>query len=166
MWVTNQAKFDEYSFPFRQRSTVDKFQKSENSYGILHQTPSHVKWELYNKLHISNYKEVHYDVVSDVMVMQVNTRENTFVRVTQKQYNTDLLELLTIRARQHQAHFAGAAHRTLKGLDPDIDPDRAPKNFKDAMSRKDRQEWTEALNKEYRGFKDRNALAIVKLVDQ
>ena len=96
------------------------------------------------------------------MVLQVNTRENTFVRVTQKQYNTDLLELLTIRAREQQAHFAGVAHRTLKGLDPDIDPDRAPKNFKDAMSRKDRQEWAEALNKEYRGFKDRNALAIVK----
>ena len=30
------------------------------------------------------------------------------------------------------------------------------------MSRKDRQEWAEALNKEYRGFKDSNALAIVK----
>ena len=30
------------------------------------------------------------------------------------------------------------------------------------MSRKDRQEWAEALNKEYWGFKDRNALAIVK----
>ena len=55
------------------------------------------------------------------MVLQVNTRENTFVRVTQKQYNTDLLELLTIRAREQQAHFAGAAHRTLKGLDQDID---------------------------------------------
>ena len=72
------------------------------------------------------------------------------------------MELLTIRAREQQAHFAGVAHRTLKGLDPDIDPDRAPKNFKDAMSRKDRQEWAEALNKEYRGFKDSNALAIVK----
>ena len=162
MWVTNQTKFDEHSFPFRRRSIVDKFQHSENSYDILHQTPSQVKWDLYNKLHISNYKKVHYDVVSNVMVLQVNTRENTFVRVTQMQYNTDLLELLTIRAREQHAHFAVVAHRTLKGLDPDIDPDRAPKNFKDAMSRKDRQEWAEALNKEYRGFKDRNAFAIVK----
>ena len=144
MWVTNQAKFDEHSFPFSRRSIVDKFQHSENSYDILHQTPSQVKWELYNKLHISNYKKVRYDVVSDVMVLQVNTRENTFVRVTQKQYTTDLLELLTIRAREQQAHLARAGHRTLKGLDQDIDPDRAPKNFKDAMSRKDRLEWAEA----------------------
>jgi hypothetical protein len=51
--------------------------------------------EPYNKLHISNYKKVHYNLVSDVMVLQVNTRENTFVRVTQKQFNTDLLNLVT-----------------------------------------------------------------------
>ena len=57
----------------------------ENSFDILHQAPSQVKWELYNKLHISNYTEVHYDVVSDVMILPVNTRENTFVRVTRKQ---------------------------------------------------------------------------------
>ncbi len=62
-----------------------------------------------------------------------------------------------------RAHLASAGHSTLKGLDPDIDPDCAPKIFKDAMSRKDRQEWEEALNKEYRGFKDSNALAVVKL---
>ena len=43
LWVTNQAKFDEHSFPFRQRSIVDKFQQSENSYDILHQSPSQVK---------------------------------------------------------------------------------------------------------------------------
>ena len=91
------------------------------------------------KLHISNYKKVHYDVVSDVMVLQVNTRENTFVRVTQKQFNTDLLNLLTIAATEQRAHLASAGHRTLKGLDPDIDPDRDPKNFKDAMSRKDQE---------------------------
>jgi hypothetical protein len=31
--------------------------------------------------------------VRDVMVLQVNTSENTFVQVTQKQFNTDLLDL-------------------------------------------------------------------------
>ena len=30
------------------------------------------------------------------------------------------------------------------------------------MSSKDRHEWAEALNKEYRVFEDRNALAILK----
>ncbi len=50
---------------------VDKFQHSKNSCDILYQTPS--------QLHISNYKKVHYYVMSDVMVLQVNIRENTFV---------------------------------------------------------------------------------------
>jgi hypothetical protein len=63
---------------------VDKFLHSENSCDILYQTPSQVKWEL----HASNFKRVHYDVVSDVMVLQVNTQENTFVRVTQKGFHT------------------------------------------------------------------------------
>ena len=81
------------------------------------------------------------------MVLQV---ENTFVRVTQEQINTYLFDLLKIAATEQQAHLARAGHSTLKGLDQDIDPNRAPKNFKDAMSLKDHQEWVEALNKEYR----------------
>ncbi len=94
--------------------------------------------------------------------MHVNTRENTFVRVTKKLFNMDMLELLAISVREHQAHLASSSHSTLKRLVLDIDPDSIPKNFKDEMSRKDRQDWAEALNKEYLGFKNCNALAIVK----
>ena len=92
----------------------------------------------------------------------MNTEERTFVRVTQKQFNLDMLDLLKAAAVQHQAHFAGIQHCTLQGLDPSINPDRPPRNFKDAMSRGDRQDWAEALNKEFLGFKDMKALAIVK----
>jgi hypothetical protein len=73
---------------------------------ILYQTPSQVKWEPYNILQVSNYKKVYYDVVSDVMVLQVNTSENTSVRVTQKQFNTELLDLLTIAATEQQVQLA------------------------------------------------------------
>jgi hypothetical protein len=78
----------------------------------------------------ANYKEIHYDVVRDVMVLQVNTREITFVRVTQKQFKPDPLDLLTKAATEQQAHLASAGHHTLTGLDPDIDQDRAPKNLR------------------------------------
>ena len=40
LWSTNQAKFDEHSFPFSRRSMVDKFQHFENLSHILHHTPS------------------------------------------------------------------------------------------------------------------------------
>ena len=115
---------------------------------ILYQDPLQFKWTTYNKLHISNYKRVHYDPISDVMVLQVNTEERTFVRVTQKQFNLDMLDLLKAAAVQHQANFAGIQHSSLQGLDPSINPDRPPRNFKDAMSRSDQQDWAEALNKE------------------
>ncbi len=68
--MTNQAKFDEHSFPFCLSSIVDKFQHSKNSCDILYQTPSEVKREPYNKLHVSNYKKVHYAVVSDVIIVR------------------------------------------------------------------------------------------------
>jgi hypothetical protein len=80
----NQALFDEHVFPFRKRSIVDKFQR-DNSDDILFQAPSDIKWAPYNRLHTSNYSRVHYDTVSDVMAMRVNSSPNTYVQVTQKQ---------------------------------------------------------------------------------
>jgi hypothetical protein len=65
---------------------------------------------------------------------------------------------------EQQAYFAGIPHHTLKGLLTSIDasPYRPPKNDKDAMSREDRQSWAEAYDKEYRGFKERNAFKIIR----
>ena len=76
------------------------------------------------------------------MVMPVYSAPNTYVRVTQKQYNMDMLDLLKVAAAEHYAHLAAASHRTLKGLDPEFNPDRpqAPNNYKDAVSRKDREQ--------------------------
>ncbi len=74
----------------------------------------------------------------------------------------DKLSLEAARAEKLQANFAGISHRTLKGLTPFIDPDRPPKNFKDSMSQDDKQEWAEAYNKEYQGFKERNAFKVVR----
>jgi hypothetical protein len=63
---------------------------------------------------------------------------------------------------EHQTHFAGANHCTMKGLPTSISPDRPPKNCKDAMSREDKQEWSEALNKEYWVLKGTNAFKAVR----
>ena len=75
------------------------------------------------------------------MVMRVNTEVNRYTRVipSQRQWLLEKLSLEAARAEELQANFAGVSHRTLKGF-PSIDPDRPPKNFKDAMSRDDKQE--------------------------
>jgi hypothetical protein len=54
------------------------------------------------------------------VVLQVNTGENKFVRVTQKQCNTYLLERSTIAATEQQANLASTGHSILKGIYPDI----------------------------------------------
>ena len=77
----------------------------------------------------------------------------------------DMLDPLEVAAAEHYAHLAAASYRTLKGLeslDPELNPDRPPKNYKDAVSRKDREQWEEAMMKGYHGFQDIKALAIVK----
>ena len=90
--------------------------------------------------------------------MQVNSAPKTYAQVTQKQYNINMLDLLNVAAAEHYAHLAAASYRNLKGLDPEINPDRPPKNYKDAVSRKDREHWEEAMMKKYHDMK---ALAIV-----
>ncbi len=74
----------------------------------------------------------------------------------------DKLALSEAVIEEQQAHFAGISHCTLKDLPTSIDPNRPPKNFKDAMSRPDRQASAEAYKKKYRGFKERNAYTIVR----
>ncbi len=83
----NQARFDEYSFLFRQQKMVEQFQ-SDNSTDILYKNPSDVKWVPYNWLHITNYARVHENLTSDVMVMLANSEVNTYGRlgVTQCQW--------------------------------------------------------------------------------
>jgi hypothetical protein len=125
MWSSKQAQFDEHVFPFRKRSIVDKFQR-DNSIDILFQAPSDIKRAPYNRLHSRNYTGVHYDTVSNhVIVMHVNASPNTFVRVTQKQCNKDILDLLKVAAAEHyhDAYLAVVPHHTLKGLDQEINPD-------------------------------------------
>jgi hypothetical protein len=113
-------------------SLIAREVSSIRSKGIAQSAPSDIKWAPYNRLHTSNYTRVHYDTVSDVMVMRVNSSPNKFVRVTQKQYNLDMLDILKVAAAEHYAHLTAAPHRTLKALDPKINPDRPPKSYKDA----------------------------------
>ena len=64
--------------------------------------------------------------------------------MTQTQFNIDMLDQLKAATEEQYANMASVDHRKLEGLDPAVNPDRPPKNYKDAMSRSDRQEWAAA----------------------
>ncbi len=139
--TTNQVKFSEHEFPFRNRRMVKKH-LIDDSTELLFQSPSDVKWVPYNKFRLGNYDKVHYDNISDVMVLPVVSKSNTFTSTSMSRWLHDQLSLHKFRHRE-QANFAGIKHCTLKGLDPrnwiSGDPDKPPRNFRDAMKALDRQ---------------------------
>ena len=48
------------------------------------------------------------------------------------------------------------------GVSAGIDVNKPPKNFRNAMSREDRQEWAEAYDSEYQGFLEHGTLKVVR----
>jgi hypothetical protein len=58
--------------------------------------------DCYNKLHIGNYSKVHHDNVSDVIVLQINSQENTLTRVLMHKWVLDQLELEQVHNRENQ----------------------------------------------------------------
>ncbi len=67
-----------------------------------------------------------------------------------------------IRTPLHAFSAAGIIHRTLKGLqvDPRINPDKPPRNLRDAMKALDKQAWAAAYNSEYLGFRHRDVFVM------
>jgi len=104
-------------------------------------------------------------IMSDVVVLIVESQKNTYTRAIWSKYLADSNELLRIRDKENNpihAHFAGVTHRTLRGLDPRINPDKPPRNFRDAMNALDKQAWAAAYNSEFVGFQQRKVFKVVK----
>ncbi len=133
----------------------------DHSTDMQFQSPSDVKCVPYNKFHVGNYDKVHYDNISDVMVLLVVTKSNTFTRTSMGRWQHDKLSLHKSRHRE-QANFAGVKHRTLKGQDPRINPDKPPRNFRDSMKALDKQAWAEPYNSKCLGFVERGVFKVVK----
>ncbi len=49
----------------------------------------------------------------------------------------------------------------MRGLDPRINPDKPPRNFRDAMKALDKQAWAAAYNSEFFGFQLRKVFKVV-----
>ena len=132
---SNQVKFSEHEFPFQNRKMIDQF-LSDNSTDILYQHASYVKWEPYNKLHVANFERVHYDTKSAVVVLKIKSKENPFTRAIQGKWLNDKIAVGKVSDMEVKtpmyAFNAEVMHRSLKGLDPRINPDKPLRNFGDA----------------------------------
>ncbi len=134
----------------------------------MFQQASDVKWVPYTKLHVSNYRQVNHDKMSDVVVLTVESQKNTYTQAIWSKYLTDSNELLRILDKENNpihAHFAGVTHLTLRGLeslDPRINPNKPPRNFRDALKALDTQSWAAAYNSEFVGFRQRKVFKVVR----
>ena len=119
---------------------------------ILYKHPNDIKWVPYNAKHVVYFKEVHHDKDRGVSTFQIVAAKQTFTRERKIRYHDDMIQILIIRhnVQQIQAHAALHTHQSFIALDPEINPDRPPKTFNDAMSRKYKDLWAAAFNKEYR----------------
>ena len=89
-----------------------------------------------------------------MLILRLVDQTDTYTKTTQQQYFRDVLSV-------QQAFVASL--RVVQGLPDNIDPDKPPKNYKDAMSRPDNQEWAKAYMDEYLGFKERQVFATALL---
>ena len=95
----------------------------------------------------------------------MESRENTYTRAILSKFMADSNELLKIGEKDNNpihAHFAGITHRTLTGLDPRINPNKPPRNFRDTMKALDKQAWAAPYNSEFLGFPQREVFKVVR----
>ena len=83
---------------------------------------------------------MHYDTVTDDLGMRVVDKPETFVRINQYQYLTDILQE-QVDSEQHilVAQVAATLEKA-EGTSSGIDYNKPLKNFADAMSREDAAE--------------------------
>ncbi len=96
----------------------------------------------------------HYDQQSDVLILCLVDKTDKYTKITRQQYFRNSLSV--------QQAFVAFLH-VIQGLPDNIDPDKPPENYKDAMSQPDNQEWAKAYIDEYLRFKESQVFATVPL---
>ena len=106
------------------------------------------------------------DIGSDRhLILQSPSDPNAYLKIDQETFFKNLLATTTVheKAMMVVGPLGSAKQTRVKGLPDSIDSSKQPKNFRNAMLREDCQEWAEALNKEYVGFKQRGVFELVPL---
>jgi len=148
--ITNNVRFDETTFPYRKQSMVDKYtaDASGESVDFLGEATTK-KWVAYDKSKPSGYyKILHSDVRTDEIVLQVLDKDDTYARTTQYEFMNNILN----KQIAYVAEIRESA---------EINYDRAPRSFQDALTRPDAAEWVASYQREFQGFIERDALQIV-----
>jgi hypothetical protein len=159
--TSNQLEFDEGFFPYRKEELVAKLGDMDEEIDILYRASAPIRWLEYDpSLPLATFKKV--DMGSGrQLILQSPTDSNAYLKIDQETFFKNLLATTTVHEKAMLV--VGPLQTRIKGLPDHIDASRPPKNFRDAMQREDSQEWAEALDKEYMGFKQRGVFELVPL---
>ena len=130
MITTNHVRFVDSYFPYRKQSVIDENVKDRPKNQLWVETPVTCQCEAYNKTSPrSACEKVHCDLVTDDLAKRLVNKPETFVRVNQYQYLTDILQ----EQRELMAQVAATLEKA-EGTSKGIDYNKPLKNYADVMS--------------------------------
>ena len=169
--TSNQGKFDELVYPYRNRNMIDKHIDDLSNIDVLTLDQGGLTWVNYSEdMDLNQYEKVLSGGSSDSYILRSKSDPQMYMGIRREDFFKSLLhkraDELLVKARalvagmEEEISPRGIAR--VKGLPEGIDPSKPPKNFKDAMSRIDRQQWAEAYDREYQGFYEHQTLKVAR----
>ena len=169
--TSNQGKFDELVYPYRNRNMIDKHIDDLSNIDVLTLDQGGITWVNYSEdMDLNQYEKVLSGGSSDSYILRSKSDPQMYMGIRREDFFKSLLhkraDELLVKARalvagmEEEISPRGIAR--VKGLPEGIDPSKPPKNFKDAMSRIDRQQWAEAYDREYQGFYEHQTLKVAR----
>ena len=169
--TSNQGKFDELVYPYRNRNMIDKHIDDLSNIDVLTLDQGGITWVNYSEdMDLNQYEKVHSGGSSDSYILRSKSDPQMYMGIRREDFFKSLLhkraDELLVKARalvagmEEEISPRGIAR--VKGLPEGIDPSKPPKNFKYAMSRIDRQQWAEAYDREYQGFYEHQTLKVAR----
>ena len=176
LMYSNQAKFDEDFFPYRNKDMIEGQLADDLNVDILSQLQKDVKWIEYDdRTNLHDFEKVHVNTSADQYTLRSIISPDTYMKMTRESFFAALLKQnsdeLLIKARALVAKMGEELKSEtdpsddpikVKGLPNSIDSNKPPRNYRDAMSREDRQEWATAYMEEYQGFHEQGTLKVAR----
>jgi hypothetical protein len=170
---SNQAKFDENFYPYRNQDMIEGMLADDHNVDILSQLQKDVTWvEFDDKMNLHEFEKVHVNTSSNEYTLRSIINPDNYMKMSRESFFQALLKQnsdeLLIKARALVAKMNDEVSSgsdgpiRVKGLPNSIDPNKPPRNYRDAMSREDRQEWAAAYMEEHQGFHEQGTLQVAR----
>ena len=122
-----------------------------------------MRWIHYDSsIDLNDFEKVHSGGSSDSYILRSLADPNLYMGVKREDFfkslfskrTDELLSSARALVARMKEELVTSPKGPVTGVPAGIDVNKQPKKFRDAMSRDDRQEWAEAYDSEYQGFRE------------